>query len=124
MSYNLSYISNIVFFLNDTATTEIYTLSLHDALPIYIARDSLPAPRIRSPAFLPPEKTAAPLELVTNARLAEAISQNALRGDAGRGSAALARGESRADEFAARHGWIPSRGISGSAGTATVAALA
>src|SRR2546430_11632184 len=25
------------FFFNDTATTEIYTLSLHDALPIYIA---------------------------------------------------------------------------------------
>ena len=24
------------FFFNDTATTEIYTLSLHDALPIYI----------------------------------------------------------------------------------------
>src|SRR5215472_8902767 len=24
----------LVFFLNDTATTEIYTLSLHDALPI------------------------------------------------------------------------------------------
>src|SRR4051795_13785704 len=28
------------FFFNDTATTEIYTLSLHDALPIY----RLPAP--------------------------------------------------------------------------------
>src|SRR5258707_12555612 len=28
------YISFIVFFFNDTATTEIYTLSLHDALPI------------------------------------------------------------------------------------------
>src|SRR2546430_4068126 len=29
---------NIVsfFFFNDTATTEIYTLSLHDALPIYL----------------------------------------------------------------------------------------
>ena len=27
-----------VFFFNDTATTEIYTLSLHDALPIYDAR--------------------------------------------------------------------------------------
>ena len=27
-----------VFFFNDTATTEIYTLSLHDALPIYIGR--------------------------------------------------------------------------------------
>src|SRR2546430_12496809 len=25
----------IFFFVNDTATTEIYTLSLHDALPIY-----------------------------------------------------------------------------------------
>src|SRR2546430_13634678 len=24
-----------LFFFNDTATTEIYTLSLHDALPIY-----------------------------------------------------------------------------------------
>src|SRR2546430_10333071 len=26
-----------VFFFNDTATTEIYTLSLHDALPISLA---------------------------------------------------------------------------------------
>src|SRR3712207_8167513 len=26
-----------MFFFNDTATTEIYTLSLHDALPIYHA---------------------------------------------------------------------------------------
>src|SRR3712207_7551430 len=27
------------FFFNDTATTEIYTLSLHDALPIYTQED-------------------------------------------------------------------------------------
>src|SRR5690349_22508332 len=27
-------LSYILFFFNDTATTEIYTLSLHDALPI------------------------------------------------------------------------------------------
>src|SRR2546430_7582496 len=27
---------NIFFFFNDTATTEIYTLSLHDALPISV----------------------------------------------------------------------------------------
>src|SRR6266545_5556182 len=27
--------SQTYFFFNDTATTEIYTLSLHDALPIY-----------------------------------------------------------------------------------------
>src|SRR3712207_8823906 len=28
----------VIFFFNDTATTEIYTLSLHDALPISPAR--------------------------------------------------------------------------------------
>src|SRR5690242_21128170 len=30
-----------LFFFNDTATTEIYTLSLHDALPISLRRRSL-----------------------------------------------------------------------------------
>src|SRR5256885_9969596 len=30
-------LSFIFFFFNDTATTEIYTLSLHDALPIFSA---------------------------------------------------------------------------------------
>src|SRR2546430_6585177 len=29
------------FFFNDTATTEIYTLSLHDALPIFLEREPL-----------------------------------------------------------------------------------
>src|SRR3990172_4038327 len=33
MSLHMSF-----FFFNDTATTEIYTLSLHDALPILLAR--------------------------------------------------------------------------------------
>src|SRR5215207_2839951 len=34
----VNYITPVIFFLfNDTATTEIYTLSLHDALPIYDA---------------------------------------------------------------------------------------
>src|SRR2546427_6172773 len=33
--------SFIFFFFNDTATTEIYTLSLHDALPIYYLQPSL-----------------------------------------------------------------------------------
>src|SRR2546430_2988389 len=28
-------LTSIFFFFNDTATTEIYTLSLHDALPIF-----------------------------------------------------------------------------------------
>src|SRR3712207_7726997 len=42
------YIHIYFFFFNDTATTEIYTLSLHDALPICRRRDraaSPPAPR-------------------------------------------------------------------------------
>src|SRR5207249_8975865 len=34
MSLTLHYRSFLFFFFNDTATTEIYTLSLHDALPI------------------------------------------------------------------------------------------
>src|SRR3712207_8809057 len=38
-----------VFFLNDTATTEIYTLSLHDALPISPG----PARARRSPSWPP-----------------------------------------------------------------------
>src|SRR2546429_3723764 len=40
----------LFFFFNDTATTEIYTLSLHDALPISLARaesggDKVPSER-------------------------------------------------------------------------------
>src|SRR2546426_7877241 len=34
----ISPLSFFFFFFNDTATTEIYTLSLHDALPISIGR--------------------------------------------------------------------------------------
>src|SRR3712207_7960870 len=42
---------SIVFFFNDTATTEIYTLSLHDALPI------CPGP---SPGSPPDSRSAGP----------------------------------------------------------------
>src|SRR2546429_9881315 len=38
----------IFFFFNDTATTEIYTLSLHDALPILWNWESLKTVRIQS----------------------------------------------------------------------------
>src|SRR3712207_8651184 len=34
----------LIFFFNDTATTEIYTLSLHDALPISVHRRYLKPP--------------------------------------------------------------------------------
>src|SRR5436853_3886317 len=42
--------SSFFFFFNDTATTEIYTLSLHDALPIF-AVPALPDWRDRGCAF-------------------------------------------------------------------------
>src|SRR3712207_9147889 len=38
-----TYQRDVFFFFNDTATTEIYTLSLHDALPISEARPTSPA---------------------------------------------------------------------------------
>src|SRR5258708_38379694 len=38
-------LSFFLFFFNDTATTEIYTLSLHDALPIFMGIGSWPRPR-------------------------------------------------------------------------------
>src|SRR3712207_7336392 len=41
----------IVFFFNDTATTEIYTLSLHDALPISPRRQSARAACCTSAAY-------------------------------------------------------------------------
>src|SRR5437870_13336820 len=47
----------IFFFFNDTATTEIYTLSLHDALPI--SRDRGRETRARS-AFPRPQRHGAP----------------------------------------------------------------
>src|SRR3989442_7304939 len=35
------------FFFNDTATTEIYTLSLHDALPIWFSTRIIPQPLLQ-----------------------------------------------------------------------------
>src|SRR2546422_7565977 len=38
-----THLSSPFFFFNDTATTEIYTLSLHDALPISVVACDTPA---------------------------------------------------------------------------------
>src|SRR5256885_14367510 len=38
---------SVFFFFNDTATTEIYTLSLHDALPISCSRQSAPLQELK-----------------------------------------------------------------------------
>src|SRR6266436_3711911 len=51
------YISYALFFFNDTTTTEIYTLSLHDALPI------APPPCSRKPTHRPPGRRLVPFEL-------------------------------------------------------------
>src|SRR5437588_12121355 len=40
------------FFFNDTATTEIYTLSLHDALPIFTIAEAVATARDRWPGRL------------------------------------------------------------------------
>src|SRR3712207_9250165 len=42
-------LSYVLFFFNDTATTEIYTLSLHDALPISRARQDHWSPTAARP---------------------------------------------------------------------------
>src|SRR5256885_17013409 len=46
--YTRSTNSLFYFFFNDTATTEIYTLSLHDALPIYRRPSTTSITRSRS----------------------------------------------------------------------------
>ena len=40
ISKTIIFLFSFIFFFNDTATTEIYTLSLHDALPILQAQYS------------------------------------------------------------------------------------
>src|SRR5258706_15492516 len=59
-----------IFFFNDTATTEIYTLSLHDALPISAcgnsAASSTPRPAPCSPpAWTPSPKPPSPATTAT-----------------------------------------------------------
>src|SRR3712207_8941004 len=47
------YMMIVFFFFNDTATTEIYTLSLHDALPISPSPSARTTPTTSSTATLP-----------------------------------------------------------------------
>src|SRR5256886_16096105 len=86
------------FFFNDTATTEIYTLSLHDALPIFAGQltmtDSLGwivtlrarAPVTVTPSALSVTFTAASLfvALRTRVRSSSASPTRSARGNAGR----------------------------------------
>src|ERR1019366_6439153 len=60
---------HIFFFFNDTATTEIYPLSLHDALPIYFAICCWRASSSARPCVLAPlrsEEHTSELQSLTN----------------------------------------------------------
>src|SRR5690349_22844715 len=74
---SISYL--FLFFFNDTATTEIYTLSLHDALPI-----SCPLTRIVTGTVVSPEVA------------------RATGGTASNGTATLARSEEHTSELQSR----------------------
>src|SRR5436309_7434289 len=60
----------LYFFFNDTATTDIYTLYLHDALPISSpsASTSSTATRGCSPSATPPTGGSAPMAPVSRSR--------------------------------------------------------
>src|SRR5260221_7671363 len=61
----------LFFFFNDTATTEIYTLSLHDALPISIAHR-------RRPRFGPIQPVAYPMAVRSEEHTSELQSHSDL----------------------------------------------
>src|SRR5688572_32074401 len=69
--FHTHYLSH--FFFNDTATTEIYTLSLHDALPISRGerRGRLPEPQVAEPGLL--EEPQLALEAARIAELGERL---------------------------------------------------
>src|SRR5260370_4156197 len=77
------------FFFNDTATTEIYTLSLHDALPILVEEARSGPPELRgklAPHFLAvlnTEADEAGLEVIRhgNARVLRARFNDARRSE-------------------------------------------
>src|SRR5258708_2509618 len=48
----------VSFFFNDTATTDIYTLSLHDALPICSSRSASPSSTSRAQSLPKRSRTA------------------------------------------------------------------
>src|SRR3712207_8890961 len=76
------------FFFNDTATTEIYTLSLHDALPIYPA---LPGRLFRLPpvpAAGDAHRHARPTGVRLGRRMAARLRRRRHRGAGGRLGAA------------------------------------
>src|SRR3989441_5979342 len=71
------------FFFNDTATTEIYTLSLHDALPIYLERlaKARLALRIRNSVHVVDARESAATDPEVEATLADVVHRRGFFGD-------------------------------------------
>src|SRR5947208_14968755 len=74
-SYSSIVLHFFFFFLNDTATTEIYTLSLHDALPIYGRAWDLARPAVLSRLSQLPRQQAQVFQVVAKDRSEEHTSE-------------------------------------------------
>ena len=72
----------LFFFFNDTATTEIYTLSLHDALPICKCRENSSTRNIHNAPRAPVKTPHVPHTRTLEARIKEElVFQGLLEGD-------------------------------------------
>src|ERR1022692_4984269 len=69
-----------LFFFNDTATTEIYTLSLHDALPLSNGRNGHRHGMVHTPRTLPPSPQLVKRGKQWTARF-QAIASGSAKGD-------------------------------------------
>src|SRR5258708_35732644 len=96
------------FFFNDTATTEIYTLSLHDALPISRSCRQRKASPGRPPREAEPEESSRELPAAKSFVPARAtkIRSNQARSTNLRGSSR--RGREHVESRAGRR-WLPRR---------------
>src|SRR5437764_11482611 len=95
----LHFCSSFFFFFNDTATTEIYTLSLHDALPISVRqsisrRSSGRSDRLRGGGFTEQRSEEHTSELQSPMYLVcRLLLEKKKRNTAGNDSSANRRGE-------------------------------
>src|SRR5256884_8597656 len=76
-SYTRSVLMILFFFFNDTATTEIYTLSLHDALPIFDPRHGFAQVRPRLDRHLDARLAQCALQLASQA--GQSLARQGLR---------------------------------------------
>src|SRR2546430_12690758 len=73
-----SFLFFFFFFFNDTATTEIYTLSLHDALPISLAKSTQRSVFLRCDETVPFGAFAAVIDARSEEHTSELQSQSNL----------------------------------------------